>query len=113
MARYYGKIRYFQTVETAPGVWEEQYNDRAYYGDIIRNNRRITVNDNINSKLDVSVNISILADPFAYQNFQYICAAEYAGQMWKVSSVDVDKPRLTLSLGGLFNEIENTTSRDI
>ena len=38
--RYYGKIGYFDTVETKPGFFENQMIYKTYKGDIIRNTKR-------------------------------------------------------------------------
>ena len=39
MAKWFGKIGYAETVETAPGVWVEHIVEREYYGDLNKNNR--------------------------------------------------------------------------
>lgn len=103
MNKWFGVIGYAETVETTPGVWTEQIVERPYYGDVIRNNRRLQTTDQVNDNIDISNEISIVADPYAYQNFHAIRYAEFMGNKWKVSSVDVQYPRLTLSLGGVWN----------
>ena len=35
--RYYGKIGYFDTVETKPGLFEQELIFRTYKGDVLRN----------------------------------------------------------------------------
>ena len=39
MAKFYGQVGYAESVETTPGVWEEQIVERDYCGDLIKNNR--------------------------------------------------------------------------
>ena len=41
MAKWYGMIGYAETVETTPGNWDEQLTERPYYGDVIRNTRKL------------------------------------------------------------------------
>lgn len=103
MAKFYGVIGYAESEETTPGVWEERITERYYYGDIIRNIRNLENSEHLNDNIKVSNQISILADPYAIQNFHAIRYAEFMGVKWKVSSVDVQSPRLLLSLGDLYN----------
>lgn len=103
MAKYYGVIGYAETVETSPGVWTEQITEREYYGDILRNNRRLQTNEKLNDDVTISNQISIVSDPYAYQNFHKIRYVSWMGTKWKVTSVDVQYPRLVLDLGGEYN----------
>ena len=103
MSKWFGKIGYAVTEETTPGVWVEQITERNYYGDIIRNTRRLQTSDKLNDDINVSNEISIVADPFARDNFHAMRYIEFMGTRWKVSSVEVQYPRLILSLGGVYN----------
>ena len=94
--KYCGKIGFAMSdEETAPGVWTEQTTERTYYGDLIRNPRRIQSSVNIIDNIQITNQISIVADPFAYENFHAIRYATYMGTKWKVTSVDRQRPRLT------------------
>lgn len=103
MAKFYGVIGYSETVETEPGVWEDRITERSYQGDLIRNTRRLQSSGGINDDVNISNEISILADPFAYQNFHAMRYVEFRGAKWKVANVEVQYPRLILSLGGVYN----------
>ena len=103
MAKFYGVIGYADTVETDPGVWEEQITERNYYGDLIRNTRRLESSGNLNDNINVSNEISIVADPFAIQNFHAMRYVEFMGAKWKITNIEVRHPRLILSVGGLYN----------
>ena len=104
MARWYGVIGYDTgTEETKPGVWVEQITERNYYGDVIRNTRRLQSGESVNDDLIISNEISIIADPYAIQNFHAIRYASYMGAKWKVSNVTVQDRRLNLTLGGVWN----------
>jgi hypothetical protein len=103
MAKWFGTIGYAALVETSPGVWEEQIEERAYYGDVIRNSRRLQSTEHLNDDINVSNEISIIADPYAINNFHSMRYVEFMGAKWKVSNVDVQYPRLKLTLGGLYN----------
>lgn len=104
MARWFGKIGFGATVETKPGVWDEQIVERSYYGDLLRNSRRLQTSDKVNDDLNISNEISIVADPYANENFHAIRYASFMGSKWKVTDVEVQYPRLILTLGGLWNE---------
>ena len=51
----------------------------------------------------ISNEITILADAYAFQNYQNIRYAEVMGARWKVNYVEVQYPRLRLTLGGVYN----------
>lgn len=104
MSKYYGTIGYAETVETAPDVWQDTIVEREYYGDVLKNTRRWQGTEHLNDDLNISNRISILADPYAYNNFHAIKYATFMGTKWKVSHVEVAYPRLTLELGGVYNE---------
>lgn len=103
MAKFFGKIGYAETVETTPGVWVPQITEREYYGDVTRDLRRLDSAQQVNDNINISNTISIVADPFAYENFHSMLYVEYMGAKWKVSTVEVRYPRLQLTVGGLYN----------
>ena len=103
MARFYGVIGYATPVETTPGVWEEKITERTYYGDLIRNTRRLQSADQLNDNINVANEISIVADPYANENFHAMRYVEFMGAKWKISNVEVQYPRLILTVGGLYN----------
>ena len=104
MAKFYGVIGYANTAETAPGVWREQIIKRLYCGNLVRNTRKLQGGETLNDEINVSNTISIIADPFANENFHSMRYVEFMGAKWKVSSVEAQYPRLILTIGGLYNE---------
>lgn len=102
--RYHGRVGYFDTVETKPGLFEEGLLFKNYYGDVVRNTKRNASTDTINEKITVSNQISIVADPYAQTHFFNIKCIEWQGALWTVSDVEVQYPRLIISLGGLYHE---------
>lgn len=103
MAKFYGKVGYGISTETDPGVWEDVITEYSYRGDVHRNTRMLNDGEKVNDDLSVSNSISIVADAFARENFFAIRYVEWAGALWKVSEVEVESPRLTLRLGGVYN----------
>lgn len=102
MPKFYGKIGFAESVETAPGVWEETIVERNYYGEIVRNTRKLVTSEHLNDDISITNEISIIADPYANKNFHTMRYVEYMGTAWKITSVEVQYPRLILSLGGAF-----------
>lgn len=107
MAKYYGVIGYAETVETTPGVYEEQITERNYYGELVRNTRRLQTSDQVNDNINIANEISVIADPFATQNFHAMRYIEFMGAKWKITNVEVRYPRLILTIGGLYNGDES------
>lgn len=104
MAKFFGKLGFMETEETSPGVWEESIDERDYYGDIMRRSRRWEpVGDRENDDLNISNQFSILADSFAYENLHRLRYIEWFGTKWKVATVEVEYPRLIISVGGVYN----------
>lgn len=103
MAKFCGVIGYAEQIETKPGVWKEKITERQYFGNLIRNMRRLESSSNVNDNINIANEISIIADPFAYQNFHSMRYVEFMGAKWKISSIDVQYPRLVLTIGGLYN----------
>lgn len=103
MAKISGVIGYSVSTETVPGVWEPDIIERPYYGDLIKNTRRLQSTDKVNDDINISNEISIVADPYAMNNFHTMCYVQFMGAKWKITNVEVQYPRLILSLGGLYN----------
>lgn len=101
--KYYGAIGYSITEETSPGVWAERIHERNYTGDVIKNNRRYSSSDNLNDNVTISNEFSVVADAFAYDNFMAIRYIEWMGARWKVETVEIQRPRLLLTVGGVYN----------
>ena len=101
--RFCGKVGYAVLEEKSPGVIEERIVERQYRGDVRTNYRRLQAGENVNDDVTVGNEISIVADAYAYQNFYNMRYLVWIGVKWKINSVDVQRPRLVLSLGGVYN----------
>ena len=106
MAKWHGKIGYAEMVEKEPGRWKEQITERPYFGDAIRNTRLLQNSGGVNDNINIGNQISIVADPYANQNFHSMRYVEFMGNKWKITKVDVQYPRLILTIGGLYNNGE-------
>ena len=101
MARWSGRIGYGETKESASGsgVWIDEITERSYYGDVIRNTRKLSEGEYLNKDLSVENSLSVVADAYANDHFFAIRYVEWAGTLWTVTEVEVQAPRLLLRLG--------------
>lgn len=107
MGKYYGILGFVDEVETSPGVWETKETLRNYSGDVIRFSSRVSTPDKVNDDIHMNNQLSIVGDAFAYNHFYTLRFAEWCGARWKITSVEVQHPRLILSLGGIYNGNES------
>jgi hypothetical protein len=104
MARFFGKVGYGVTVETAPDVWSDSITERDYYGEVLNDTVSQEESDKVNDDVSLSSRISIVADPYALGNYSDIkYVIDGGGVYWRVTSVQVKRPRLILSTGGVYS----------
>ena len=102
--KWYGKVGYVKSVQSAPSVWTNEETIKEYYGEVYRNSNQWTTNsDSTNDDFSVNHQISIIADPYACANCHFIKWAEFMGARWKVKSFEIKPPRLVLTVGGVWN----------
>ena len=108
MGKYFGEVGYAITKEDAPGVWVDEIVERQYYGNILNKRMRWDVNrDSVNDNLTINSEFSIIADAFAFDNIGNIRYIKYMGVAWKIVSVEVKRPRLVITVGGVWNGEQN------
>jgi len=103
MAKFYGVIGYAIQAETRPGVWTDQVIERTYRGDVLQSVNRWQSSDQVNDDFVIDNKLSIISDPFAYENFQHIKYVRWMGANWKISKIEILRPRLILTTGGVYN----------
>lgn len=104
MAKWSGKVGYVKSVEVSRGIFEEEPTERPYRGDLLENNIRVQQSsDSTNSNTNMSLDISIISDSFAIDNIAWIRYVEYKGSFWSVTNVKPGRPRIVLTIGGLYN----------
>lgn len=102
--KWSGKIGFVETKETRPGVWENVTTERNFYGDVIRDIRKNQSSGQINDDINISNRISIVSNSFVRDNLSFMKYIEFMGTKWKITDVEVQYPRLVLTIGGLWNE---------
>lgn len=103
MKKFHGAVGYGEEVEVRPGVWVPSITERSYFGDVIRNTRKLDNGDKVNNDISVGNSISIVADAYAHNHFFAMKYIKWMGALWTVSEVEVQSPRLILRLGGVYN----------
>ena len=110
MAKFSGKIGYFTSVEKEPGLWVNDFVERDYYGDFMRNSNSFQSSSGVNDNISLNNSISIVADPYANENFQHMRYVKFRDTKWKILSAEVQYPRIILTVGGVYNENEIKSS---
>ncbi|MBO7452430.1 MAG: hypothetical protein J6U54_19035 [Clostridiales bacterium] len=105
MAKFYGAIGYVfeEQQEDSPDVFIEKPIERFYKGDLVRNSRSLENSNEINDNVNISNQISIVADPYAFSHMFAMRYVKWMGTAWKVTNVGVEPPRLVLTLGGVYH----------
>lgn len=103
MGKYFGKVGFAIPEEYAPGRWKNKMVEREYYGETLRNTLDVQTTDKVNEDLRLSMDFSIVADPFALQHCGMIRYIEFMGTLWKVTKIDPGRPRIKLTAGGVYN----------
>ena len=106
MAKFYGEIGFVQHAEVpeGSGIWKETLTKRNYYGDVVRYARRLSSDsERVNDTIVVDNVISIVADPYANDHFFAIRYVKWQNTRWKVTNVEIQYPRLQLTIGGVYN----------
>lgn len=104
MARFYGAVGYSESQQTAPGVFQDVMTEKFYYGDIIRDSRRLEPSgEQLNTNVRVDNSFSLVADGYAIDNIVNMRYIKWNGLAWTITNVEVRHPRLILQIGDLWN----------
>lgn len=105
MGLFYGPIGFIETIENpeGSGIWIEVPVERNYRGEVQRNTKRWDNANHLNPNLNISNTISIVADPYFNNHVNSARYIKWLGGYWEISSIDIEFPRLVLSIGGVYN----------
>jgi hypothetical protein len=109
MSKYAGLVGYVTQEESVPGVWSQVEKTSTMKGDIIRqsstngNGARISDTGKINDDISLSHRVSLLGDAYAFNNYYAIKWIKIDGHKWQVTSVELQRPRIIITVGGLWN----------
>jgi hypothetical protein len=103
MAKFTGLVGYVTQAETVPGVWSSIENSVVMRGDIIRQSSNSQNGDKVNNDITLNHRVSLLGDAYSFGNYYNIGWIEIDGRKWEVSSVEIQRPRIIATLGGVWN----------
>ena len=103
MAKFFDVVGYGESVEISQGVWDDVITEVQYFGDVIRNTRQFEDSQKVNNDLTVGNSVSIVADAYANEHIFAMRYVRWQGALWIVKTVEVQRPRLILRLGGVYN----------
>lgn len=106
MAKFHGNIGFVRAEETAPGVFREVPTEYTYYGDVLRESRNFEKGEQVNDNLVLHNRFSIVADKLALQSSQYMKYVIWEGTYWQIISVEILRPRIILTVGGVYNGLK-------
>jgi hypothetical protein len=101
--RFHGEVGFGETVETSPGVYSDVIVAHEYYGDVTRAARKLAEGEDLNQDLSLVNSISIVANAYASEHFFEVRYVLWNGVYWTVTDVEIQRPRLLLRLGEVYN----------
>lgn len=103
MAKYSGQVGYGIQKETAPGVWSTVEEARLMKGDFYMESSRHQNGDKVNEDIALNHRISLMADDWVMKHYPFMRWIEIDGIKWKITSVELKRPRIIVNVGGLYN----------
>lgn len=104
MAKFHGNIGFAEQYKSAPGVFSERIVEREYFGEVLSAFYNAKPgSETTNDELGINNRISVVANEYAMQNFQFMKYVVYMGVKWKITNIEPQYPRLVLSIGGVYN----------
>jgi hypothetical protein len=112
VSRYYGNIGFAVQEETRPGIWEDTIEEKSYKGDILHSGRRYENSENINDDVVLTNRFSIISDAYLTSHIPSLRYLTYMGSKFKITSVELERPRVIISVGGIYvsGESEDSSS---
>lgn len=103
MSRWSGDVGYIIEV-TTNGVTRYVPEEHHYRGDLLdeKSTPVTTQSDSTIDEIGISNRVSFVADRFAYTHSDNIRYASLDGVRWRVSNIKVARPRIILTLGGVY-----------
>lgn len=105
MAKFYGKVGFAETIEDPPNssIFVEKFTEYPYYGDLNQDLRKLQTPETLNENIMLQNVLEIMADKYLYEHYFAIRYVRFEGVCWKVGYVEVNRPRLRLRFGEVYN----------
>ena len=114
MAKYSGMLGYVMPAkEDPPGIWKpsavvEKLGRGDLFGQTINNEDVGGLSDGIT----INNQLSIIMDPFVNKNLESLKYVILYGTRWEIKSMTINRPRVILTLGGVYNGEYPSTGHD-
>ena len=114
MAKYSGMLGYVMPAkEDPPGIWKpsavvEKLGRGDLFGQTINNEDVGGLSDGIT----INNQLSIIMDPFVNRNLESLKYVILYGTRWEIKSMTINRPRVILTLGGVYNGEYPSTDHD-
>lgn len=102
MAKYAGKVGFAIQEESSPGVWTDTVVERKMRGDVIGSSSSFRPGESVNEDVTLGHRLSLMGDPYAYENFTGLRYIWYLGVKWRITGVEIQRPRLIVTVGGTY-----------
>lgn len=102
MAKYAGKVGFAEQVESSPGVWTDKIVERKMRGDVIGSSSSFRPGESTNEDITLGHRLSLMGNPYAYENFTGLRYITYLGVKWRITGVEIQKPRIIVTVGGTY-----------
>jgi hypothetical protein len=103
MTKYAGLVGYVTQEETVPGVWSSVETPLIMKGDIIRETSSSQDDGKVNSNISLNHRVSLIGGAYSFKNYYFMKWIEIDGRKWEISSIEIQRPRIIVTLGGLWN----------
>lgn len=103
MSRFEALVGYESPGEMVNHVYQAVVVERDYTGEELQVLRSLIDSGKVNSDISLLNRYSIWADAYALEHYSWIKYLVKDEVRWTVTSVEVQRPRLILSLGGVYN----------
>lgn len=103
MTRFSGEVGYVTEIETKPGMWKPVEEIRTMRGDLIRQNANNSENGTINGEISLGHRVSLVGDAYSFANYFNLKWVKIDGYTWRITSIEVQRPRLIITVGGRYN----------
>jgi hypothetical protein len=103
MSKFAGLVGYATQEETVPGVWSPVEKTSMMKGDVIRQSASVQNDAKVNSDITLNHRVSLIGDAYAFANYYNLKWINIDGRKLEVSSVELQRPRLIVTLGGVYN----------
>lgn len=105
MTKWHGIIGFNMTIEDpeGSGIWRSHITEKHYSGQQESLRKKWETSSHVNDDININCQLSVIADPFLYQNIGFARYAEIMGTKWKITEIENQYPRMNLTLGGVYN----------